>query len=466
MFGSLDETGIVTEDEEYGKKGLTEKVVSTANGKYMLTVTAQQQKITDHWFLWFARKWGTEMLLSDPFILPNDRQIPKSSLEKKENFLAVSRFVCKRLGIDATKISYKIFKPDTPTASYNTVGKTTVLQTVTGKYKGQIDEWPHKFRVEISSHKLADYFELLPLMAHELMHVRMLGGNELSVEEEEHEIATDIGILYRGFALFHCQNINADGLGMIYMPGYLTMGVTTYVVALMMILAGKEPRSYKSYMQRSIYHNVVQNYEALTKGGITTAVTPEAFEAANVEFLAYKPESEAIIRGEDETLIELYQERLREKGEGLTAIQKSLLLNNLGYHLTEVGRHSEAVKYLEQSIALLPDWAYPQDNLGYAKMRMGQMDEAWEVLTASQKLDHFNAWVYRNKGIWFMLQGNADAALEQLQIAYTLDTDCEKLHKYFAEAYAMKGDTLKAEESMARYEQWVAMGGHQPIVRL
>jgi tetratricopeptide (TPR) repeat protein len=99
-----------------------------------------------------------------------------------------------------------------------------------------------------------------------------------------------------------------------------------------------------------------------------------------------------------------------------------IILGNLGYLLSGLGRHEDAITYLRQSTTLR-DSAIFRNNLGIALARAGQLREAAEEFrrTVAQQPDYHRAW-HNLGGVLHDLKLPADA-VEALKRANALSPD-------------------------------------------
>lgn len=105
-------------------------------------------------------------------------------------------------------------------------------------------------------------------------------------------------------------------------------------------------------------------------------------------------------------------------------------LNALGYTLADrTDRLQEALKYIEQAMALAPDEAAIVDSMGWVQYRLGNLDVAAEHLKRAYELSHGDAEVAAHYGTVLWEQGKRKQARALWEKARRADPDDRALQK-------------------------------------
>jgi len=90
----------------------------------------------------------------------------------------------------------------------------------------------------------------------------------------------------------------------------------------------------------------------------------------------------------------------------------ALYHSNRGAELIQLGRHGEAIEWLETAVKLDPHVAGSWVNLGVARRRSGDVDAAADAYLHAIDIDSKHYSAYRNLASLYKMQGDRDAARE------------------------------------------------------
>jgi tetratricopeptide (TPR) repeat protein len=115
------------------------------------------------------------------------------------------------------------------------------------------------------------------------------------------------------------------------------------------------------------------------------------------------------------------------------------------YALVELenGNAGEALRRVNEALALRSNDPYFLNNRGYILITLNELDKALTDIDKSIGEDPYNAWAYRNKGIYYLRTNQSESALRVLTQALKIDTTVSKLYYYLGEAYFMNQDVQK-----------------------
>ncbi|MFK7748712.1 MAG: tetratricopeptide repeat protein [Kordia sp.] len=110
------------------------------------------------------------------------------------------------------------------------------------------------------------------------------------------------------------------------------------------------------------------------------------------------------------------------------------MLNNRGYALGMLDKHTEAIVDLDKAIILEPDFAFAWNNRGFSKLKLGQLQEAYKDINYSLQLDVKNAHAYRNLGLYYFYKKDYQKALNLYQKANEINPNTLLLQEYITES--------------------------------
>jgi len=133
------------------------------------------------------------------------------------------------------------------------------------------------------------------------------------------------------------------------------------------------------------------------------------------------------------------KEHLHLHVEAMDCYQKSLQLNpkhiyslnNAGFNLSFAkNNHSEAIFYLNQALAIAPDFANALSSRGYAKIKLGQMEEGLKDVRHSLRIDERNSYGYLALGVYYLEKNDFRRALSSFDHAKQLDNHTYSVYDY------------------------------------
>lgn len=108
--------------------------------------------------------------------------------------------------------------------------------------------------------------------------------------------------------------------------------------------------------------------------------------------------------------------------------------NTLALVELAVDNRAEALKAVNQALALDKDDAYALNNRGFIHLMENRLEEALADINQSIFIDPSNAWAYRNKGIYYLKINDHANALRLFKQAKSMDDFVENIDNYIQEA--------------------------------
>lgn len=167
-----------------------------------LPVTEEERLWVDEAFRRLSRMLGSSRLHNATVILPTDEYFPDPWDGSEAALTKLCRRVCGYMGVNPSKVDLEII-PDSseiiemlPAYSFRG-GKDQPA----GLHFGSTSEEERPL-IAVKRSMLKDPLSTVAVLAHELGHVILLGGNHLSRDEDDMEPMTDLVTVYLGLGIF------------------------------------------------------------------------------------------------------------------------------------------------------------------------------------------------------------------------------------------------------------------------
>ena len=233
----------------------------------------------------------------------------------------------------------------------------------------------------------------------------------------------------------YCLSINAKGD---FAPAYFQRGTLILVPKLasesindfnMAIKHAKvDSIRLQAYANRASAKMMLGNVDAAIKDclEVTTKDSTSKFGAAALVTLANCYDSQKKYDASERILKRLY---LKDSSD-------MAVISNLGFTLSKVDRHQEAIYYFDRALKLFPNAAYPLSNKSYSLMKIGKLQEALSCIKQSIQSDPDNSYAYKNLGEILLALDLKSEACEAFRTA---------LNKGFTDMYGNEVNELIAK---------------------
>lgn len=406
---------------------------------YRPSVTPDDQRWTEEQLLWLLQLFGVERVRQRPFLRPDAATFPYDDLSRPAQLQQLLEQLLEQLcgywEIEADNITVRLYEDHIAQQMKSTVmgGQFTQLN---GLYQRTgTAEAPH-YLIHLAESNLLDAQRLVAVLAHELAHVKLLGGGYLTHETPYMEPLTDLATIYFGFGLLMANTCERRD-GWVGRGGYLPNEIISYANALLCLVAGQPAAQYLPLLNTNTRALLRQDYAFLTHGGDTT-FTHDTLTRIDGQYRAWLRVGDAQPRRDFAALLAAYEELIRLDAKDKTA------LNNLGYTLLQLGRYPEAIAAFNRAIDADPYWDYPYNNRGYCLLQLGRPEEAYVDLHSSFLMNPGNSFSWRNLGAYHLATGDYAEALRHFEEARRLDPATEMIHFYLAQAHHQLGHAERA----------------------
>lgn len=132
------------------------------------------------------------------------------------------------------------------------------------------------------------------------------------------------------------------------------------------------------------------------------------------------------------------------------AYEDSFYFANMGWVLNHIGRHQEAIPYLQKGVQVFPDDAWMYSQLGYAYNHSERHKEALEFFLNGISMGHDEPWIHGEIGWAYRQLQDNQKAIEYFENALLDDPDNIWFLAQAAFTYRDLGDKQSAEEYLKK----------------
>jgi hypothetical protein len=168
-----------------------------------LPITDEDRLWVDDGFLRLVRMLGRERMLNAEVVLPEERFFSDVYDGSKASVIAMAARIAAYLGVPEGAFSIEIFAEDEEAWRQTIPERSEKTKDAAGLYFHEPEAGRHI--VGVHAKHLKDPLLLAATIAHELVHVLLLGGGLLDREAEDMEPITDLATVFLGFGVFTSQ---------------------------------------------------------------------------------------------------------------------------------------------------------------------------------------------------------------------------------------------------------------------
>jgi hypothetical protein len=180
---------------------------------------------------WLADQFGVDVFTRRALVLPTAEFFPEPFDRSQRNTRALLDQVCGYMDVTPEQVELEFFT-ESQLALVNEQGH--YLGGTAGTYHRD----SHRTTIRIETTQLHTPMALVGTMAHELAHHRLLGEGRLTGEEFDHELLTDLTVVFHGLGIFLANVPRASVSAMSYWPGtglrrpeYMSLPMFGYALA-------------------------------------------------------------------------------------------------------------------------------------------------------------------------------------------------------------------------------------------
>lgn len=410
---------------------------------YQPTITNEDKEWLENTFIWLITSFGYDRLKSTPFLVANYETFPYTNIHSDEQFQQLFLQLCAQWEVTPDDILIKIFD-DNNTREW-TRWVVTEGSTTAGSYRHILTTDTKRFHIELARSIFSEPEYLITVLAHELAHVKLLGGNYLKSDEPDMEQFTELTCIYFGFGVMMANTTQTKELTRLN-AGYLPNQLISYANALICFITQHNPENYYSILNGNTKDLFKRDFEYLSHTH-DTLLTPEKIAASDKTYHINKNVETSFNNHNFEDAIMFCNHLLELDSKNVAA------LNALGYALLMKKEYSEAIKWFNHAIDQDPYWDYPYNNRGYCKLQLGDCDGAYIDLTHSFDMNPENSFSHRNLGAYYLMTENYEKALEYFENTEKRDPKTEMINFYLAVTHHKMGNEEASQKHLSKSKE-------------
>lgn len=401
------------------------------------SVTPQDKDWVEKNIDWLIQSFGLDKLMDRPFILPTNENFPYNNLKDDTQFQKLLEQLCQLWDINPNHIKVKFFD-DFASKQWTTWMPQGKWSDASGLYSQEHTLDGKRFNIQLAKSNLNNPHLLVAVLAHELAHVKLLGGNYVNHNDPDMEPLTDLACIFFGLGVFVANSCQTKDIYWIGRNGYLPNEIISYTNALICYITQKNPSEYLEYLNTNTNELFRQDYAFLKKTN-DTLLTKDKVAGSQEIYEIYKQINNGFSNKNFDSVIEASNKLLQINPKNTGAY------NNLGYALLMQKKYDEAIVQFTNAIDLDPYWDYPYNNRGYCQLQLGNLEDAFTDLESSYEMNPQDSFSHRNLGAYYLKTNEFEKALSYFEQAEKIDPKTEMINFYLGQVHLKLGNTEKAK---------------------
>ena len=215
----------------------------------------KQRKYFENNLLWLIQEFPEPKIEERQILLPSEDDFPIKWTGEQETAYKALNIVCTKMQVNPEDIELNFYK----NASNNLNAGSSIIFTqnhpdstsAAGFYHHEKEDG--KFQISLEEGLLNEPQSLIATIAHELAHVKLLGGNKLEVNDE---MLTDFTTVFFGLGIFNANTAfqfyqQSDQWGH-RSSGYLKIDEWAYALALFAFIRYEDKPEWRRYLSKTI----------------------------------------------------------------------------------------------------------------------------------------------------------------------------------------------------------------------
>lgn len=405
---------------------------------YQPTVTPADKDWIEKNIIWFSEVFGLDKLRQLPFILPTFENFPYKNLKDTGEFQGLFEKLCKYWDLNPNEIIIKFFD-DFKSKQWETFIPHGEFRGPIGLYNQIYTTEEKRFNIQLAKSNLDNPQLLISVLAHELAHVKLLGGNYINKTDPDLEPLTDLASIFFGFGIFVANSVQTKDIYWISRSGYLPNQLISYANALVCYITEQEASIYHPYINGNTIDLFKKDFEFLIHTN-DTALTKDKISAIQLGFSIGKQISEGFEKRNFNDVIEGCSRLLETNPKNIAAF------NNIGYALLQQKRYEEAIEQFTNAIAIEPYWDYPYNNRGYCNLQLDDIENAFTDLSHSFEMNPDDSYSWRNLGAFYLKTNELEKAIQHFEQAEKIDPKTEMINFYLGKTHLQIGNLELGQE--------------------
>lgn len=401
------------------------------------TVTIEDKEWIENNIIWFIEVFGFSKQKERPFILPSPDTFPFRNLKDSDQFRQLFEQLCTYWELNPNEINVKFFDDIGSKQWTNLAPEGSILEPL-GQYYKPYTRQEKQFNIHLAKSNLDHLQLLIAVLAHELAHVKLLGGNYIRQSDPDMEPLTDLASIFFGFGLFVANTCQIQNFNWIGRSGYLSNEVISYSNALICYASENDILKYLPLLNTNTKALCKQDYEYLKNTG-NTLLTKETIKVSKEAFELDKQIDNGFNEREFNKVIEACEKLLQLNPKD------SSVYNSLGYALLSQKKYHEAIAVFNKAIDIDPYWDHPYNNRGFCKLQIRALDDSLADIHSAFEMNPDNSLAWRNMGAYYLAINDFELALKHFEEAEKIDPKTELINFYMGQAYLALGNKNQAQ---------------------
>ncbi len=396
------------------------------------SVTHADKEWIEKSILWCIESFGLSHLEPSPFLLPTLEIFPYNNLTEPVQFEGLFEQLCTIWKVNPKEITVKIFD-GIQSKQWSTWVLPESFNEPAGLFVQIEPDNEKKYEVQIAKSNFDNPQLLINILAHEIGHVKLIGGGYVNSTDADMEPLTDLATIYFGFGLLLANTSLTHNERWLRRTGYLPHQVIAYTNALLCYITDYDAHSCLQYLNLNTREYFVNDYTYLIN---THDTILNKFKVADADRLHNLSNSinDGFVKKDYQSVIDACRVLLAANPNN------TITYNNLGYALLQQKQYELAIAAFEKAIDIDPFYDYPINNRGYCRLQLQDFDNAFTDLNHSYEMNPSNSFSLRNLGVYHYMKGEFETALTCLLDAQKIDPKTEMIHFYLSKVYHVLGD--------------------------
>jgi len=216
--------------------------------KPKLPISPEERDWIEENLLWLCGEFGYQGLPGNEILTPESHPSLRSTDASESTLHDQLLVVCEVMSVPREVITLELY--DESTGDELAPGIRITRQAGTA---GLYEEHEFTYTISVEQSSLGNPMSAVATLAHELAHVRLLGGGRVNSEEEDHEPLADLTAAFFGSGVFLANSsfreTHYTGVGGGYTSasrqGYLSMPMLSYALGLMAWVRGDNQPNWR-----------------------------------------------------------------------------------------------------------------------------------------------------------------------------------------------------------------------------
>jgi hypothetical protein len=190
---------------------------------------AEAKRWVESHLAWLADEFGGDVFTRRAIVLPTEEFFPAAFDGSESAVQEMYEQVCGYMDVDPTEIPLEIYVERRPIGLINERGQQ-LAEGAGGRYHGD--------RITLNRDEIVTPMRLVAVLAHELSHHKLMGGERIDPDRYDNELLTDLTAIFHGFGIFLANSVYTWQSMNSYWPGtslirpeYMTEPMMCYALA-------------------------------------------------------------------------------------------------------------------------------------------------------------------------------------------------------------------------------------------